>query len=211
MGFNIAIDGPAGAGKSTIAKLAASELSYIYVDTGAMYRAIGLYVYRKHVPEEETEVSIRYIDGERHVYLNGEDVSEEIRKEHIGHMASVVGAVPAVREHLLSLQRQIAQENDIIMDGRDIGTCILPNADVKIFLTASAEERARRRYLELQSKGDNTPYDVVLADIKERDYRDTHRDIAPLKQAEDAVYLDTSNMTIEEAAAKVVELAKAAR
>ena len=150
MGFNIAIDGPAGAGKSTIAKLAASELSYIYVDTGAMYRAIGLYVYRKHVPEEdtnaigetakETEVSIHYIDGERHVYLNGEDVSEEIRKEHIGHMASVVGAVPAVREHLLSLQRQIAQENDIIMDGRDIGTCILPNADVKIFLTASAEE-----------------------------------------------------------------------
>ena len=221
MAFNIAIDGPAGAGKSTIAKLAASELSYIYVDTGAMYRAIGLYVYRKHVPEEdinaigetakETEVSIRYIDGERHVYLNGEDVSEEIRKEHIGHMASVVGAVPAVREHLLSLQRQIAQENDIIMDGRDIGTCILPNADVKIFLTASAEERARRRYLELQSKGDNTPYDVVLADIKERDYRDTHRDIAPLKQADDAVYLDTSNMTIEEAAAKVVELAKAAR
>ena len=156
MGFNIAIDGPAGAGKSTIAKLAASELSYIYVDTGAMYRAIGLYVYRKHVPEEdtnaigetakETEVSIHYIDGERHVYLNGEDVSEEIRKEHIGHMASVVGAVPDVREHLLSLQRQIAQENDIIMDGRDIGTCILPNADVKIFLTASAEERARRRY-----------------------------------------------------------------
>ena len=213
MGFNIAIDGPAGAGKSTIAKLAASELSYIYVDTGAMYRAIGLYVYRKHVPEEdinaigetakETEVSIRYIDGE--------DVSEEIRNEHIGHMAAVVCAVPAVREHLLSLQRQIAQENDIIMDGRDIGTCILPNADVKIFLTASAEERARRRYLELQSKGDNTPYDVVLADIKERDYRDTHRDIAPLKQAEDAVYLDTSNMTIEEAAAKVVELAKAAR
>ena len=205
MGFNIAIDGPAGAGKSTIAKLAASELSYIYVDTGAMYRAIGLYVYRKHVPEEDTNAI-----GET-VYLNGEDVSEEIRKEHIGHMASVVGAVPAVREHLLSLQRQIAQENDIIMDGRDIGTCILPNADVKIFLTASAEERARRRYLELQSKGDNTPYDVVLADIKERDYRDTHRDIAPLKQAEDAVYLDTSNMTIEEAAAKVVELAKAAR
>ena len=201
MGFNIAIDGPAGAGKSTIAKLAASELSYIYVDTGAMYRAIGLYVYRKHVPEEDTNAI-----GE-----TAKDVSEEIRKEHIGHMASVVGAVPAVREHLLSLQRQIAQENDIIMDGRDIGTCILPNADVKIFLTASAEERARRRYLELQSKGDNTPYDVVLADIKERDYRDTHRDIAPLKQADDAVYLDTSNMTIEEAAAKVVELAKAAR
>ena len=221
MGFNIAIDGPAGAGKSTIAKLAASKLSYIYIDTGAMYRAIGLYVYRKQIAEDniqaigeaakETEVSIRYIDGERHVYLNGEDVSEEIRKEHIGHMASVVGAVPAVRAHLLDLQRQIAKESDIIMDGRDIGTCILPNADVKIFLTATPEERARRRFLELQAKGDPTPYEEVLADIKERDYRDTHREIAPLKQAEDAVYLDTSNMTIEEAAAKVVELAKAAK
>lgn len=221
MGFNIAIDGPAGAGKSTIAKLAASKLSYIYIDTGAMYRAIGLYVYRKQIEEtdiqaigeaaKETEVLIRYIDGERHVYLNGEDVSEEIRKEHIGHMASVVGAVPAVRAHLLDLQRQIAKESDIIMDGRDIGTCILPNADVKIFLTATPEERARRRFLELQAKGDPTPYEEVLADIKERDYRDTHREIAPLKQAEDAVYLDTSNMTIEEAAAKVVELAKAAR
>ena len=220
MGFNIAIDGPAGAGKSTIAKLAASELSYIYVDTGAMYRAIGLYVYRKQIPEndkqaigeaaKETEVTIRYIDGERHVYLNGEDVSEEIRKEHIGHMASVVGAVPAVRAHLLALQRQIAKENDIIMDGRDIGTCILPNADVKIFLTAPPEERARRRHIELVAKGEEKTYDEVLADIKERDYRDTHRDIAPLKKADDAVYLDTSNMTIEEAAAKVVELAKAA-
>lgn len=221
MGFNIAIDGPAGAGKSTIAKLAASKLSYIYIDTGAMYRAIGLYVYRKQIAEDniqaigeaakETEVSIRYIDGERHVYLNGEDVSEEIRKEHIGHMASVVGAVPAVRAHLLDLQRQIAKESDIIMDGRDIGTCILPNADVKIFLTATPEERARRRFLELQAKGDPTPYEEVLADIKERDYRDTHREIAPLKQAEDAVYLDTSNMTIDEAATKVVELAKAAK
>lgn len=221
MGFNIAIDGPAGAGKSTIAKLAASKLSYIYIDTGAMYRAIGLYVYRKQIEEtdiqaigeaaKETEVFIRYIDGERHVYLNGEDVSEEIRKEHIGHMASVVGAVPAVRAHLLDLQRQIAKESDIIMDGRDIGTCILPNADVKIFLTATPEERARRRFLELQAKGDPTPYEEVLADIKERDYRDTHREIAPLKQAEDAVYLDTSNMTIDEAAAKVVELAKAAK
>lgn len=163
MGFNIAIDGSGRSRKKHHRKACSKRAFTIYVDTGAMYRAIGLYVYRKHVPEEdtnaigetakETEVSIRYIDGERHVYLNGEDVSEEIRKEYIGHMASVVGAVPAVREHLLSLQRQIAQENDIIMDGRDIGTCILPNADVKIFLTASAEERARRRYLELQSKG----------------------------------------------------------
>ena len=173
--------------KSTIAKLAASELSYIYVDTGAMYRAIGLYVYRKHVPEEdtnaigetakETEVSIRYIDGERHVYLNGEDVSEEIRKEHIGHMASVVGAVPAVREHLLSLQRQIAQENDIIMDGRDIGTHVLPDADVKIYLTASVEIRAKRRYKELVEKGVQCDLKEIEKDIEERDYRDMTRKI----------------------------------
>ena len=208
MGFNIAIDGPAGAGKSTIAKLAASELSYIYVDTGAMYRAIGLYVYRKHVPEEdtnaigetakETEVSIRYIDGERHVYLNGEDVSEEIRKEHIGHMASVVGAVPAVREHLLSLQRQIAQENDIIMDGRDIGTHVLPDADVKIYLTASVEIRAKRRYKELVEKGVQCDLKEIEKDIEERDYRDMTRKIAPLKKAEDAILVDSSDMTLKE-------------
>ena len=208
MGFNIAIDGPAGAGKSTIAKLAASELSYIYVDTGAMYRAIGLYVYRKNVPEEdtnaigetakETEVSIRYIDGERHVYLNGEDVSEEIRKEHIGHMASVVGAVPAVREHLLSLQRQIAQENDIIMDGRDIGTHVLPDADVKIYLTASVEIRAKRRYKELVEKGVQCDLKEIEKDIEERDYRDMTRKIAPLKKAEDAILVDSSDMTLKE-------------
>ena len=208
MGFNIAIDGPAGAGKSTIAKLAASELSYIYVDTGAMYRAIGLYVYRKHVPEEdtnaigetakETEVSIRYIDGERHVYLNGEDVSEEIRKEHIGHMASVVGAVPAVREHLLSLQRQIAQENDIIMDGRDIGTHVLPEADVKIYLTASVKIRAQRRYKELVEKGVQCDLKEIEKDIEERDYRDMTRKIAPLKKAEDAILVDSSDMTLKE-------------
>ena len=208
MGFNIAIDGPAGAGKSTIAKLAASELSYIYVDTGAMYRAIGLYVYRKHVPEEdtnaigetakETEVSIHYIDGERHVYLNGEDVSEEIRKEHIGHMASVVGAVPDVREHLLSLQRQIAQENDIIMDGRDIGTHVLPDADVKIYLTASVEIRAKRRYKELVEKGVQCDLKEIEKDIEERDYRDMTRKIAPLKKAEDAILVDSSDMTLKE-------------
>ena len=206
MGFNIAIDGPAGAGKSTIAKLAASELSYIYVDTGAMYRAIGLYVYRKHVPEEdkkaigetakETEVSIRYIDGERHVYLNGEDVSEEIRKEHIGHMASVVGAVPAVREHLLSLQRQIAQENDIIMDGRDIGTNVLPDASLKIYLTASADVRAKRRYDELKEKGADCDIEQIKTDIIARDKQDMEREIAPLCQAEDAILVDSSDMSI---------------
>ena len=206
MGFNITIDGPAGAGKSTIAKLAASELSYIYVDTGAMYRAIGLYVYRKHVPEEdtnaigetakETEVSIRYIDGERHVYLNGEDVSEEIRKEHIGHMASVVGAVPAVREHLLSLQRQIAQENDIIMDGRDIGTNVLPDASLKIYLTASADVRAKRRYDELKEKGADCDIEQIKTDIIARDKQDMEREIAPLCQAEDAILVDSSDMSI---------------
>ena len=206
MSYAIAIDGPSGAGKSTIAKLAASELSYIYVDTGAMYRAIGLYVYRKHVPEEdtnaigetakETEVSIRYIDGERHVYLNGEDVSEEIRKEYIGHMASVVGAVPAVREHLLSLQRQIAQENDIIMDGRDIGTNVLPDASLKIYLTASADVRAKRRYDELKEKGADCDIEQIKTDIIARDKQDMEREIAPLCQAEDAILVDSSDMSI---------------
>ena len=219
--YNIAIDGPAGAGKSTIARRVAKELSFIYVDTGAMYRAMALYLLHKNVDRTNTEqigevcqnaeISIEYQNGEQIVLLNGENVNAYLRTEEVGNMASMTSAIPEVRGKLLELQRTLAREKDVIMDGRDIGTCILPNADVKIFLTASAEERARRRYLELQSKGDNTPYDVVLADIKERDYRDTHRDIAPLKQAEDAVYLDTSNMTIEEAAAKVVELAKAAR
>ena len=220
--YSIAIDGPAGAGKSTIAKAIAEDIGFIYVDTGAMYRAIALYFLRKGIDGHDRKlvaaecpnihVTLEYDEeGKQQVILNGENVTGYIRKEEVGKMASVTSAVPEVRAALLDLQRDMAKTSDILMDGRDIGTCILPNADVKIFLTASAEERARRRYLELQSKGDNTPYDVVLADIKERDYRDTHRDIAPLKQAEDAVYLDTSNMTIEEAAAKVVELAKAAR
>ena len=220
--YSIAIDGPAGAGKSTIAKAIAEDIGFIYVDTGAMYRAIALYFLRKGIDGHDRKlvaaecpnihVTLEYDEeGKQQVILNGENVTGYIRKEEVGKMASVTSAVPEVRAALLDLQRDMAKTSDILMDGRDIGTCILPNADVKIFLTASAEERARRRYLELQLKGDNTPYDVVLADIKERDYRDTHRDIAPLKQADDAVYLDTSNMTIEEAAAKVVELAKAAR
>ena len=220
--YSIAIDGPAGAGKRKIAKAIAEDIGFIYVDTGAMYRAIALYFLRKGIDGHDRKlvaaecpnihVTLEYDEeGKQQVILNGENVTGFIRKEEVGKMASVTSAVPEVRAALLDLQRDMAKTSDILMDGRDIGTCILPNADVKIFLTGSAEERARRRYLELQSKGDNTPYDVVLADIKERDYRDTHRDIAPLKQAEDAVYLDTSNMTIEEAAAKVVELAKAAR
>ena len=221
MGYNVAIDGPAGAGKSTIAKQVAKENGYIYVDTGAMYRGLAIHFLNLEIDPKDTEkiieackdveVTIGYESGIQQIYVNGENVTAKLRTEEVGNMASMTSAIPEVRGKLLELQRTLAREKDVIMDGRDIGTCILPNADVKIFLTASAEERARRRYLELQSKGDNTPYDVVLADIKERDYRDTHRDIAPLKQAEDAVYLDTSNMTIEEAAAKVVELAKAAR
>ena len=221
MGYNVAIDGPAGAGKSTIAKQVAKENGYIYVDTGAMYRGLAIHFLNLGIDPKDTEkiieackdveVTIGYESGIQQIYVNGENVTAKLRTEEVGNMASMTSAIPEVRGKLLELQRTLAREKDVIMDGRDIGTCILPNADVKIFLTASAEERARRRYLELQSKGDNTPYDVVLADIKERDYRDTHRDIAPLKQAEDAVYLDTSNMTIEEAASKVVELAKAAR
>ena len=221
MGYNVAIDGPAGAGKSTIAKQVAKENGYIYVDTGAMYRGLAIHFLNLGIDPKDTEkiieackdveVTIGYESGIQQIYVNGENVTAKLRTEEVGNMASMTSAIPEVREKLLELQRTLAREKDVIMDGRDIGTCILPNADVKIFLTASAEERARRRYLELQSKGDNTPYEVVLADIKERDYRDMHRDIAPLKQAEDAVYLDTSNMTIEEAAAKVVELAKAAR
>ena len=221
MSYNIAIDGPAGAGKSTIARKLAADLGYVYVDTGAMYRAMAYFFIQNNIACDDekaiaeackdVDVTIQYKDNEQQVILNGKNVNGVIRNEEVGNMASATSVYPVVRTKLVELQRQLAERENVIMDGRDIGTCILPNADVKIFLTASAEERARRRYLELQSKGDNTPYDVVLADIKERDYRDTHRDIAPLKQAEDAVYLDTSNMTIEEAAAKVVELAKAAR
>lgn len=221
MGFNIAIDGPAGAGKSTIAKLAAKELSFIYIDTGAMYRAIGLYVYQSGISGEDAaavgeaalkaQVSIRYQNGERHVYLNGEDVSEKIREEHIGTLASQVSTVPAVRAHLLELQRQIAREADVIMDGRDIGTCILPDADVKIYLTAGDEVRARRRFNELTAKGETERFEKVLADIRDRDYRDMHREISPLRQAADAVLLDTSDMTIGEAVAKVVDLARKAQ
>ena len=220
MGFNIAIDGPAGAGKSTIAKQAAKELSFIYIDTGAMYRAIGLYAERKGLngeneeqvckAAEETDVKILYHQGERYVYLNGEDVTEAIRRERIGEMASKVSVFAGVRAHLLSLQRKIAAESNVIMDGRDIGTCILPDADVKIYLTASDEVRAERRYAELSAKGITAEYEQVLEDIRQRDYRDMHREVAPLKQAEDAVLLDTSDMTIAEAVHAVVALAEKA-
>ena len=203
MAVNIAIDGPAGAGKSSIAKRAAAALGYIYVDTGALYRTIGLNALRQGVDTKDAaavtgtladvQVSLRFVDGEQRVFLGEEDVSAAIRTPEASMAASHVSAIPAVREHLFALQQNIAAQNNCLMDGRDIGTVVLPNADVKIFLTASAETRADRRCRELAEKGMPTPYDEVLRDIIERDYNDSHRDVAPLKQAEDAVLLDTSS------------------
>ncbi|MBQ6637833.1 MAG: (d)CMP kinase [Lachnospiraceae bacterium] len=208
MGFNVAIDGPAGAGKSTIAKLVAKEKGFIYVDTGAMYRAIALHLLRKGVTPDEkdrfaaecadADVTIRYVDGVQQVLLNGENVSGLIRTEEVGNMASSSSVDKDVRAKLLDLQRNLAKENDVVMDGRDIGTNILPNADVKVYLTASVEERATRRYKELTEKGQECDFEKIKADIKERDERDMNREIAPLKQAEDAVLIDSSDMTIEE-------------
>ncbi len=206
--MNIAIDGPAGAGKSTIAKLAAKRLGYIYVDTGAMYRAIALFFIKNEIDVNnedrikaacsEITVEIKYQDGVQNVYLNGENVSSEIRQEQVGNMASKAAAKKPVRDKLLSLQRDIAASADVIMDGRDIGTFVLPGAELKIYLTASVETRAKRRYDELVSKGEQPDISKIEEDIRQRDYQDMHRDIAPLAQAEDAVYLDTSDMSIEE-------------
>lgn len=211
----IAIDGPAGAGKSTIAKAASARLGFIYVDTGALYRAVGLYAIRQGVTalNEETvppllnraEVSLRFIDGAQRVFLNGEDVSEAIRQNEVSMAASRVSAIPAVRAFLFELQRKIAEENNIIMDGRDIGTVVLPHAQVKIFLTASAEERAKRRFLELQEKGQEVSYDAILAEIRERDHNDSTRAIAPLRQAEDAILIDTSTASLPEAIELVLQ------
>ena len=208
MGFNVAIDGPAGAGKSTIAKLVAKELGFIYVDTGAMYRAIALYLLNKGIALDdqegfakyckEADVTIKYIDGIQVVMLNGENVNAFIRTEAVGNMASASSANPEVRNRLLSLQRNLAEEFDVVMDGRDIGTNILPNAQVKIFLTASADVRAKRRYDELTAKGEECDYEKIKADIIERDERDSNRAVAPLKQAVDAHFIDSSDMTIEE-------------
>ncbi|MGN0151287.1 MAG: (d)CMP kinase [Wujia sp.] len=206
--MNIAIDGPAGAGKSTIAKMAAKKLGYIYVDTGAMYRAIALYLIKNNIDVnnedmvsaacEEIEVEITYENGLQQVYLNGENVSSQIRQEQVGNMASKAAAKKPVRDKLLSLQREIAASSDVIMDGRDIGTFVLPNAELKIYLTASVETRSKRRYDELAARGGNPDIRQIEEDIRQRDYQDMHRDIAPLRQAEDAVYLDTSDMNIEE-------------
>ena len=221
MGFNIAIDGPAGAGKSTIARRAAEELGFVYVDTGAMYRAIAVYLLQKGIPPEEKEqveaavkeiqVSIAYEEGEQQVLLNGENVTSWLRREEVGRMASSVSAIPAVRQALFELQRSLAEKEDVIMDGRDIGTAILPNAELKIYLTASVETTARRRCLELSQKGEEADLAEVEKDIRERDERDMNRETAPLKQAPDAIYLDTSHMTIEEVVGKIKTLCQRRR
>lgn len=214
----IAIDGPAGAGKSTLAKALAKELQYIYVDTGALYRAIGLYTLRQEKDPHDAaavtpllaglQVELRFVNGEQHVYANGEDVSGEIRTPAVSMAASAVSAIPAVRQFLFNLQRDIAQKNCVIMDGRDIGTVVLPWAQIKIFLSASPEARARRRFDELQEKGQKVSFDEVLADMQKRDYDDTHRAIAPLKQAEDAVPVDTSALSLEQSIALLTTIVK---
>ena len=207
--ISIAIDGPSGAGKSTLAKSVSRALGYLYVDTGAIYRTIGYGAYAKGVnPGDgqavaallpELEIGLTYgEDGLQHMTLNGEDVTEQIRLPEISLYASAVSAHPAVRAHLLEMQRKLAREHNVVMDGRDIGTVVLPDATVKIFLTASPEARATRRWKEYQAKGIDTPYEEVLADVKQRDYQDTHRAAAPLKQAEDAVLLDTSELDFEQ-------------
>ena len=205
---SVAIDGPAGAGKSTLARRLAAELGYIYVDTGAMFRTIGLYALRagKDPKDNEAvnallpEISLKFafIEGEQHIYLNGEDVSTAIRTEEVGMAASAVGANPEVRAFLLGMQRDMAKTQDVLMDGRDIGTVVLPDATVKIFLTASPEARATRRWKEYQQKGVEVSYEEVLADVQQRDYQDTHRAAAPLRQADDAQLLDTSEMNFEQ-------------
>lgn len=206
MRINIAIDGPAGAGKSTIAKTVSKELGYIYVDTGALYRTVGLNALRqgKNTKEESEvvptleglEVSLRFVNGEQRVFLGEEDVSEAIRQNEVSMAASNVSAIPKVREFLFGLQRDIAEKNNCIMDGRDIGTVVLPNAKIKIYLTASAEARADRRFKELTEKGQTVNYDDILREIELRDYQDTHREIAPLKKADDAVLVDTTELDL---------------
>lgn len=216
MSFNIAIDGPAGAGKSTIAKRVAKELSFLYVDTGALYRGIALYLLRNGIsPEDEEQlaqacrqihIEIAYENGEQQVILNGENVTDQIRTEEVGNMASASAAKPCVREALLALQRELAAKADVLMDGRDIGTNILPNAQLKIYLTASVETRARRRFQELQEKQAACTIEEIERDIEERDRRDATRRIAPLRQAEDAVWIDSSELSIKEVTERIVAL-----
>ena len=216
--YNIAIDGPAGAGKSTIAKRAAGQLGFIYVDTGAMYRAMALYFLRKGIDRadekaveaacSDMDISLQYENGEQKVLLNGEDVSGLIRTEEVSSMTSAISIYAPVRQKLLELQRELARTKDVIMDGRDIGTCVLPNAQTKIYLTASSHVRAIRRFKELEEKGQMCNLEEIEQDIIERDYRDMHRDIAPLKQAEDALLIDSSQMTIDQVVEAIIEAAR---
>ncbi len=216
MSINVAIDGPAGAGKSTIAKLIAKKMGYIYVDTGAMYRAMALYFIRNGIKAEDTQkvsekckdadISIAYRDGEQVVLLDDENVNGLIRTEEVGNMASATSANKNVRQKLVELQKKLAANADIVMDGRDIGTVVLPNADVKIYLTASSSVRAKRRYDELIAKGEKADLATIEADIIERDHRDMTREISPLRQAEDAVLVDSSYMTIDEVVQTVIDL-----
>ena len=215
---SVAIDGPVGAGKSSIARTAAQRLGFIYADTGALYRSVGLFCHRNGVDMTDPaaiagtlgsiKLEIRLVDGVQHIFLNGEDVSEEIRLPEISMAASAVSAVPEARASLLDTQRDIARKNNVIMDGRDIGTVVLPDAQVKIFLTASPEIRAKRRYDELRAKGSNVSFDEVLSDLNRRDYNDSHRAAAPLKQADDAVLADTSELDFEQSVELVCSLIK---
>lgn len=218
MSINIAIDGPAGAGKSTIAKKLAQELGYVYVDTGAMYRAMAYYFLQQGIDKTDeaainaavdgADVTIRYVDGAQQVLLNGEDVTGSLRSEQVGNMASNTSVYPAVRVKLVALQQKLAQTIDVIMDGRDIGTCVLPDAQVKIYLTASVGTRAKRRYDELVEKGEEPDLEKIEADIEERDYRDMHREMSPLRQADDAVLVDSSEMNIEQVVSAILEIVK---
>lgn len=218
MGFNLAIDGPAGAGKSTIAKRIAKEMGYIYVDTGAMYRAMALFLLRKNIAPSETQkideecenadITICYEQGEQVVYLNGENVNGLIRTEEVGNMASASSPNPNVRKKLVELQQKLAADADVVMDGRDIGTCVLPQAQLKIYLTADSMVRAKRRYKELTEKGVACDLDVIERDIRERDHQDMTRAISPLRQAEDAILVDTSELTIDEVVEKIIGLCR---
>ncbi|MBO4291252.1 MAG: (d)CMP kinase [Lachnospiraceae bacterium] len=218
MSYNIAVDGPAGAGKSTIAKAVAKKKGIVYVDTGAMYRAMALFMIRSKVDPQNTElvvekckeadITLGYEDGVQVVYLNGENVNAFLRTEEVGNMASTISVIGEVRKNLVEKQKALAATTDCIMDGRDIGTCVLPGADLKIYLTASSLVRARRRYDELAAKGEACDLEKIKADIEERDYRDMHREISPLKQAEDAILVDTSDMTVDEVISKILELSE---
>ncbi len=221
MSFNVAVDGPAGAGKSTIAKAVAKKLNLIYVDTGAMYRAMALYMLRQNADLQnaaeisekckEADITIRYEDGVQVVFLNGENVNAYLRTEEVGTAASVTSAIPVVREQLRELQHKLAAESDCIMDGRDIGTCVLPNAQLKIYLTANSDVRAKRRYDELIAKGETADLAKIKEDIEERDYRDMHREISPLTVAEDAVLVDSSYMGVEEVIDTIIKFCEERR